>query len=125
VADGVVTEVSQENDCSGIHVSNLYQWNSVTLQCDQGGYVDYVHLQKGGVRVKVGQRVRQGEVLGKTGDVGFCPTPHLHLQLSLSSHAKAPTVPLSFSPPASPSSLFTCAAGNYYDANGKRNRGEN
>lgn len=43
------------------------------------GHAYYQHLQKGGVKVKRGQKVKQGEMIGKSGNSGNTTGPHLHL----------------------------------------------
>ena len=49
-----------------------------------GGYegllFEYVHIKPGSCRVKEGDTVSQGQHLCDSGDVGFCPSPHLHIQ---------------------------------------------
>ena len=37
----------------------------------------------GSVRVRVGQRVRRGQVLGRLGNSGASATPHLHMQVQV------------------------------------------
>ena len=56
-------------------------------------YVEYVHIASGSAAVKKGDVVKQGDVLCTSGDVGFCPTPHLHIQVHRSLMDNAPTVP--------------------------------
>jgi murein DD-endopeptidase MepM/ murein hydrolase activator NlpD len=41
----------------------------------------YAHLKQGSVRVKSGDRIVAGQVLGLLGNSGNTPEPHLHLQL--------------------------------------------
>jgi murein DD-endopeptidase MepM/ murein hydrolase activator NlpD len=41
-------------------------------------YASYAHMQTGSVRVKVGQRLRAGEVIGLLGNSGNTTDPHLH-----------------------------------------------
>lgn len=96
IADGQVVDVSQENTVGGIHARNLFLWNSVTLHLDDGHYAEYVHVMAGSARVAVGDRVAAGQVLCLSGDVGFCPTPHLHLQLHRSLDKDAATVKFAF-----------------------------
>lgn len=97
VADGIVIDVKQDKAVSGIHCCNLWAWNSMALKLDDGGVVEYVHIQKDSVCRKVGDHVKRGEVICQTGGVGFCPTPHLHIQFHLSDDPKAPTVAFAFS----------------------------
>jgi hypothetical protein len=55
--------------------------NHVTLRVGPGMYLLYAHMKPGSVRVRVGERVRRGQVLGKLGNSGNSATPHLHLQV--------------------------------------------
>jgi Peptidase family M23 len=55
--------------------------NHVAVAIGGGRYAFYAHLQPGSVRVKVGQRVRPGDVLGLLGNSGNSNAPHLHFQL--------------------------------------------
>ncbi len=43
-------------------------------------YIAYFHLQKGSVKVSVGDKVSAGDVIGKTGNTGMSFGGHLHLQ---------------------------------------------
>jgi peptidase M23-like protein len=60
--------------------------NTVTLAIGDGQFVYYCHLQPGSLRVKVGDRVRRGEVLARVGDSGDAREPHLHLEVTTDSH---------------------------------------
>jgi hypothetical protein len=55
--------------------------NHVILDIGGGRYVLYGHLQLGSLRVRVGDDVRRGQVLGQVGDSGNSDAPHLHLQV--------------------------------------------
>lgn len=56
--------------------------NFVVLEVAPGVFAHYAHLQPGSLRVKVGERVRRGMVLGRLGQSGQAPLPHLHFQVS-------------------------------------------
>jgi Peptidase family M23 len=56
--------------------------NHVILALGHGRYASYGHLKTGSVRVRVGQRVRRGEVLGRVGNTGPSGAPHLHFQVT-------------------------------------------
>jgi len=45
----------------------------------QTGHAYYQHLTKGGVKVRAGQKVRKGELIGLSGNSGNTTGPHLHL----------------------------------------------
>jgi len=55
--------------------------NNVTLDHGNGEYSNLGHMRQGSVRVKTGDRVKQGDVLGEVGNTGETPAPHLHYQL--------------------------------------------
>jgi murein DD-endopeptidase MepM/ murein hydrolase activator NlpD len=56
--------------------------NYVTVNLGHGRFAFYAHLKPNTVRVKQGERVRRGEVLGKLGNSGNSDVPHLHFQIS-------------------------------------------
>jgi len=58
--------------------------NHVTLDLGGDKYALYGHLQPGSVRVKPGDRVRRGQVLGLVGNSGNSTGPHLHFHVSSS-----------------------------------------
>uniref|UniRef100_A0A7S4AD00 M23ase beta-sheet core domain-containing protein n=1 Tax=Pseudo-nitzschia australis TaxID=44445 RepID=A0A7S4AD00_9STRA len=145
VADGVIVEAKDKNTLTGISVTNLFEWNSILLQIqnfeEDGGdqinnvggdgplFVEFVHISKS--RVKAGDRVKRGQVIGYSGSVGFSPEPHLHFSAFRSSDAEAPTVRVLFESCNngkgeginnqeinSASSTFLPRAGERYDANG-------
>ena len=95
-ADGVVLDVSDANTVSGIHVSNLFKWNSVLVGLADGTAAEYVHLRTGSAVVKKGDAVVRGQKLAEAGDVGFCPEPHLHFQLLSSGENDACSLPFTF-----------------------------
>lgn len=86
VADGEVVEVVQDQpDRSGAPASTspcLFRpANRVVLRHEGGVHTAYLHLQQGKVPsgVKVGARVRTGDLIGLVGNSGFSSEPHLHL----------------------------------------------
>mmetsp|Transcript_16297 Transcript_16297/g.29806 ORF Transcript_16297/g.29806 Transcript_16297/m.29806 type:complete len:421 (-) Transcript_16297:200-1462(-) len=93
VADGQVIEVRQHESVQGILTSNLFHWNSLLLKVDEETFVEYVHIQKDSVKVTKGEQVVRGQLLCRSGSVGFSPKPHLHLQVTGTSEAAASSVP--------------------------------
>ena len=87
VADGTV--VATENDLPEQIPGKLPE--GATIQMAGGNYavVDigggrfafYAHMQPGSVRVKVGDKVKTGQVLGLLGNSGNTDTPHLHFHV--------------------------------------------
>jgi murein DD-endopeptidase MepM/ murein hydrolase activator NlpD len=56
--------------------------NHVILDLGDGHYAFYAHLQPGSIRVRIGERVRTGQVLGLVGNSGNSTEPHLHFHVS-------------------------------------------
>ena len=55
--------------------------NHVILDLGHGRYGFYAHLEPGSVRVKAGQRVRRGQIIGRLGNSGSSSGPHLHFHV--------------------------------------------
>ena len=55
--------------------------NSVVLDLGGGRFALYAHLQPHSMRVRKGQRVRRGQVLGLVGNSGNTVAPHLHFHV--------------------------------------------
>jgi murein DD-endopeptidase MepM/ murein hydrolase activator NlpD len=83
VADGRVTEaVDGLPDLPvGGYTRQDMAGNHLVLDIGGGHFVLYGHLQQGSVRVRAGEPVRAGQVIGQVGDSGSSGEPHLHLQV--------------------------------------------
>lgn len=89
VADGVVTEVKDgipENipgaNSRAVPITlETVGGNHVILDIGVGHYAFYAHLQPGSIRVKLGDKVRRGQVLGLVGNSGNSTEPHLHFHI--------------------------------------------
>jgi hypothetical protein len=56
--------------------------NFVILDIGGGRYAFYAHLRPGSLRVRTGDRVRRGQVVGLVGNSGNSTEPHLHFHLA-------------------------------------------
>ncbi len=55
--------------------------NYVSIYHSKGEYSLLAHLQNGSVKVAIGQHVNAGQEVGRVGNSGRSPEPHLHVQL--------------------------------------------
>lgn len=55
--------------------------NYLILDHGNGEYSHLVHIKKGSLRVKKGDKVKQGDVLAQVGNSGLSNVPHLHYEL--------------------------------------------
>ena len=81
ITDGIADNVPANRAPSGMTLDTM-GGNLVVLDLGQGRYAFYAHLQPGSIRVKTGDRVRTGQVLGLVGNSGNGNAPHLHFQVS-------------------------------------------
>lgn len=91
---GTVVAVVDTIDDNEIGVVNTLQnWgNTVVIQHDAYLYSKSCHLKKGSVTVSVGAIVIEGQTIGKCGNSGRSPYPHLHFQLQTIAKIGAPTI---------------------------------
>jgi hypothetical protein len=87
VADGTV--VATENDLPEQVPGKLPEGatiqmaggNYVVVDIGGGRFAFYAHMQPGSVKVKVGDKITTGQVLGLLGNTGNTDTPHLHFHV--------------------------------------------
>lgn len=105
VADGVIASARddmQENPSVLANARNkapLEQasGNHVAIDLGDGRYVFYEHLKPGSVRVKPGDQVRRGQVIGQLGYTGESTGPHLHMHVAdANSPLNAEGIPYAF-----------------------------
>ena len=76
--EGVVEVMADQFDQGGVDPNLRDRVNFIFVRHPDGTYGEYVHLRKGGVAVKLGDRVRAGDLLGYSGFTGYAQGPHLH-----------------------------------------------
>lgn len=58
--------------------------NYVLIDIGESNYAFYAHMIPGSLKVKIGDKVKKGEVIGKLGNSGNSDAPHLHFHVSSS-----------------------------------------
>jgi murein DD-endopeptidase len=89
VADGIVTEIKDgipQNapgaDSRAVPMTlETLGGNHVVVNIGSGRFAFYAHMQPGSLRVKLGDKVRAGDVLGLVGNSGNSTEPHLHFHI--------------------------------------------
>jgi hypothetical protein len=89
VADGTVTETkdgipqnSPGANSRAVPITlETIGGNHVIVDIGEGRFAFYAHMQPGSLRVKVGDKVRRGDVLGLVGNSGNSTEPHLHFHI--------------------------------------------
>lgn len=96
---GIVMETEAGHAGGGRGGEDIARANFVRIVHEDGSMALYAHLDTGGVLVRPGQRVRRGEVIGRSGDTGFTTGPHLHFAVQVNRGMRLESVPFRMSGP--------------------------
>jgi len=75
--------------------------NYVRILHDDGTHSAYLHLKRGSVKVKPGQQVKVGSLLGHSGNTGRSTGPHMHFVVQKAYGDSMLSIPFRFSQPVS------------------------
>jgi hypothetical protein len=94
---GVVVEVVDSFGDGGNDRNLGEMANKILILHDDGTVGAYLHLLRGGMRVKPGDRVEAGAVIGLSGNSGWSTGPHLHFEVFRTlDMTRRQTVPIKF-----------------------------
>lgn len=97
---GLVYQIKEDSDLGGPHKSYAHHANYIKVYHSDGTIGSYVHLQKNGATVKIGDRVSAGDLIGYSGNTGLSTGPHLHFSiLKISDTGKLVSIPFRFRDP--------------------------
>jgi len=83
VREGIVYNVVDSHNKSGLASYYSKFTNFISIYHPDGTYAIYAHLKYKGSLVKIGEKVRVGQIIGYSGNTGRASGPHLHLQINL------------------------------------------
>ena len=92
--DGTIVEVVNsipDNIIGDVDTKNNWG-NTVIIEHSHGIYTKLSHLKYHSVEVKEGDNIKQGQLLGKCGNSGRSPYPHLHFQFQPTPYIGSPTL---------------------------------
>jgi urea transporter len=94
VADGTVADTMDGIPDNMPGENNILQnWgNSIVIRHYENLFSQVSHLKQGSIKVKKGDLVKRGEILGLCGNSGRSPFPHLHFQMQLTPHIGSKTI---------------------------------
>lgn len=81
IRDGLVINVKDQFNKNGTSNKYLTKANLILVLHNDGTYVQYGHLKKNGVLVKIGDTIKKGQIIGYSGNTGMSTEPHLHFTL--------------------------------------------
>lgn len=99
-ADGTVEYIEdliEDNVIGELNVKNNWG-NTVIIRHNDYLFTSLSHLKKESIPVNVGERVKEGDIIGKCGNSGRSPYPHLHFQVQGTPYIGSPTLdyPISY-----------------------------
>ncbi len=93
----MVRVINHLPDCAIGNVDQVNNWgNCVVIYDDRGFYVEISHFAQNSIVIKQGERIERGTLIGRCGNSGYSPQPHIHIQAQLTPDLGAATIPFSF-----------------------------
>lgn len=83
VREGVVVKIVQNNVLVCPKKECAKYNNFIIIYHNDGTFTEYTHLKKNGAKVKVGDKVTEGQIIACSGNTGWSSGPHLHLVIYL------------------------------------------
>lgn len=75
----IITESDSDQHCLSKDCAKYN--NKIIILQDDGTFAEYAHLKKNGIIVNKGDEVKQGQLIGYSGDTGWSNGPHLHFSV--------------------------------------------
>ncbi|MFY0688774.1 MAG: M23 family metallopeptidase [Cyclobacteriaceae bacterium] len=81
IRDGIVIAIKENSNKGCNDPICMDQANYIILYHEDGTFSEYAHLKKNGVKVKPGESIVKGQLIGFSGNTGYRTGPHLHLEV--------------------------------------------
>lgn len=79
---GVVVFVRESDTAGGASRKYVGTGNGIMVKHSDATYAHYWHLRHNGASVALGDTVREGQEIGRSGNTGFTAFPHLHFEVT-------------------------------------------
>jgi murein DD-endopeptidase MepM/ murein hydrolase activator NlpD len=76
--EGLVVQIIQNNTESCPREECKKYNNYITIMHPDGSFANYTHIKLNGARVRTGDAVKRGDLIGFSGNTGWSSGPHLH-----------------------------------------------
>lgn len=96
-ADGIIIDIKDDSDIGGAGPKYEKDENFIEIRHRNNEYSYYGHIRKGGAFVKIGEKVKAGQLIGESGNTGWLANisePHLHFMVG---KYKYETIKINFS----------------------------
>lgn len=81
--EGLVIDIKEDSNKGGSYSLYEKDANYIKIWHSDGSFATYAHLMKDGALVNIGDYVKQGDVIGLSGNTGYSSGPHLHFSVSI------------------------------------------
>ncbi len=79
--EGIVVWTKDDSNVGGSDKKYWNEGNRIVVKHENEEYSAYEHLRYKGVKVKVGEKVKTGQIIGYSGNTGYTFGPHLHFEV--------------------------------------------
>ncbi len=79
--EGTVVGLDVSNALGGASPEFRPYMNYINIRHTDGTLGNYCHLKQGGTAVKIGENIKKGQLIGYSGNTGYCTAPHLHFSV--------------------------------------------
>jgi len=76
--EGIITKLINKYSKSYKNSKYANQVNLIIIRHEDGEKSVYAHLKKDSIKVKLGQKVKKGQIIALNGQIGYATYPHLH-----------------------------------------------
>ena len=94
--EGTVIRVKEDSNTGCKSASCQGKANYIVIYHEDGTSARYIHLKHNGSKVKIGDKVKAGDVIGYSGNTGWSSGPHLHFEVNQPGKNIVYTVPTKF-----------------------------
>jgi murein DD-endopeptidase MepM/ murein hydrolase activator NlpD len=94
--DGIVLEVKEDSDQGGLKRKYYALGNYILIRHRDDSFAWYFHLQKNGACIEVGDTVKVGQIVGRSGNSGYSAFPHLHVEVVVREGERYKQIPIRF-----------------------------
>ncbi|MBP9801986.1 M23 family metallopeptidase [Patescibacteria group bacterium] len=79
--DGVVISVKDDSDQGGDDEKFEDDANYIEILHENDEISEYEHLHQYSAKIKVGERIKKGDIIAEVGNTGWSECPHLHFMV--------------------------------------------
>lgn len=76
--EGTVVMTKSDSNLGGANRAFAKHANEIVIEHSDGTLASYTHLRQNGVLVKIGEKVKRGQIIGYSGKTGYARGAHLH-----------------------------------------------